>query len=146
MLFIFTGIVSGIISGLGMGGGTILIIILTNFFDFSQHTAQASNAIFFIPTSIAALIIHFKENNIEKRIVLKMIPLAILGAGVGAFLSSKISAEKLRVYFGIFLLVIAMYEIVIIVKNKIQNNKKNDVNKIYFFKTLFDKKKHMKGE
>ena len=38
-----------------MGGGTILILILTLFGNVEQHIAQATNLIFFIPTSIAAI-------------------------------------------------------------------------------------------
>ena len=42
-----TGFVSGIVSGTGMGGGTILILVLSVFLGIEQHTAQATNLIFF---------------------------------------------------------------------------------------------------
>ena len=48
---ILIGLISGIISGTGMGGGTILIFLLTFICNIEQHTAQATNLIFFIPTS-----------------------------------------------------------------------------------------------
>ena len=146
MFLTLTGIISGIVSGLGMGGGTILIIILTNFFEFNQHTAQASNILFFIPTSIAAIFIHFKQKNIEKKLIYKMTPIAALGGAFGACLTTKIPSENLRKYFGIFLLLIGAYEIVILVKNKIQENEeiKNSIKKI--FSKIFKKSKKMKGE
>ncbi|MBR4111388.1 MAG: sulfite exporter TauE/SafE family protein [Clostridia bacterium] len=124
MFLTLTGIISGIVSGLGMGGGTILIIILTNFFEFNQHTAQASNILFFIPTSIAAILVHLKAKDLEKKIILKMAPIAVAGGAFGAYMSAKIPSENLRKYFGIFLLLIGMYEIVKLVKNKIQENEK----------------------
>ncbi len=50
------GIVAGIVSGTGMGGGTILIFLLTFMLGIEQHIAQATNLIFFIPTAIVAII------------------------------------------------------------------------------------------
>lgn len=146
MFLTLTGIISGIVSGLGMGGGTILIIILTNFFEFNQHTAQASNILFFIPTSIAAILVHLKEKDLEEKIILKMAPIAALGGAFGAYISSKIPSENLKIYFGIFLLTIGTYEIVILVKNKIQENEKIKSNIRRFFGEIFSKKKKMKGE
>ena len=55
MKLILIGIISGIVTGMGMGGGSILILILTAFMSVNQHTAQATNLIFFIPTSISAI-------------------------------------------------------------------------------------------
>ncbi|MBQ9267156.1 MAG: sulfite exporter TauE/SafE family protein [Clostridia bacterium] len=117
-MLILTGMVSGIISGMGMGGGTILIIILTNIFKVEQHIAQANNLIFFIPTSIAAIYVHSKNKNMDKKIVMKMLPTGIIGAMIGASISAKMEGENLKKFFGIFLLCIGVYEIVITVKNK----------------------------
>ena len=50
MAEILMGLVSGIVSGTGMGGGTILIFLLTFIMGIEQHIAQATNLIFFIPT------------------------------------------------------------------------------------------------
>ena len=47
-LLFLIGLVSGIISGMGIGGGTILIPALSIFFDYEQHTAQNFNLIYFI--------------------------------------------------------------------------------------------------
>lgn len=68
MIKILIGFISGIISGTGMGGGTILILCLTLFLGFNQKIAQATNIIFFIPTSIAAIYINIKEKNIDFKV------------------------------------------------------------------------------
>ena len=57
---ILIGIISGIFSGVGMGGGTILIFLLTMFLDLEQHIAQATNLIYFVPTAISAKIINYR--------------------------------------------------------------------------------------
>ena len=65
MAEILMGLVSGIVSGTGMGGGTILIFLLTFIMGIEQHIAQATNLIFFIPTSIVAIIVNLKNKNNE---------------------------------------------------------------------------------
>lgn len=108
-----------------MGGGTILIIILTNLLGIDQHIAQASNIVFFIPTSITAIMVHIKDKDVDKKTVYKMALFGVIGGVIGSYISGIIDAENLKKYFGIFLLLIATYEISITVKNKIKekNNK-----------------------
>ena len=60
MIEILTGFVSGIISGIGMGGGTILILCLSIFLGIKKKIAQGINLVFFIPTSIAAIFVNIK--------------------------------------------------------------------------------------
>lgn len=62
---ILIGIISGVISGIGIGGGTVLIYFLTNIFGIEQHIAQSTNLIFFIPTSISAIFVNIKNKNIN---------------------------------------------------------------------------------
>ena len=58
---IIIGLISGIVGGLGMGGGTILILLLTLISNVEQHIAQGINVIFFVPTAIAAIIMMVKN-------------------------------------------------------------------------------------
>ena len=69
MKFFFTGLISGIISGMGIGGGTILIPAITFLSDITQKQAQSINLICFLPTAAAALFIHAKNKNIETKIL-----------------------------------------------------------------------------
>ena len=68
MIEIFIGIVAGIVGGLGMGGGTVLILFLSLFLGIEQHIAQATNIIFFIPTAITAIIVNLKNKNINLKV------------------------------------------------------------------------------
>ena len=54
-----TGLISGTVSGTGMGGGTILILVLSVFLGIEQHVAQATTLVFLVPTSISAIIVSF---------------------------------------------------------------------------------------
>ena len=126
MDLILIGVLSGIITGIGMGGGSILILILTTFMAVEQHTAQAANLIFFVPTSITAIIVHFINGNVEKRIGKKLLYTIIIGAIGGAYLTSIMTSDNLRRYFGIFLLIVGILEIITTIK-KVYRNKREEI-------------------
>lgn len=125
---IVTGLISGTVSGTGMGGGTILILVLSIFLGVEQHTAQATNLVFFIPTSISAIIVSIKSKLIEWKIGITLAISGVVGAIIGANISAKMGVKSLKRYFGIFLAGIAIYEIYSIIKEykkqKYTNNKK----------------------
>ena len=99
---IIIGLVSGIVSGTGMGGGTILIFLLTYISGLEQHIAQATNLIFFIPTSIVAIIVNIKNKNIRFRVATMISVFGILGAIIGANLSIHTNVYKLKNYLEFF--------------------------------------------
>ena len=111
MIEILIGIISGIVSGIGMGGGTILIFLLEIVLGLEHHIAQASNLMFFIPTSISAIIVNIKNKNIDFTLMVIIIIFGIIGAIIGAKLAAFTSVKDLKRYFGIFLLFIAIHEI-----------------------------------
>lgn len=108
---IIIGAISGIFSGVGMGGGTILIFLLTTFLNLEQHIAQATNLIYFVPTAISAIIVNYKEKNIDIKLARITSLYGIIGAIIGAIISINTDVNKLRKFFGIFLAIIAIHEI-----------------------------------
>ena len=116
MAEIIIGLISGIISGTGMGGGTILIFLLSFVMGIEQHIAQATNLIFFVPTSIMAIIVNIKNKNIDLKLGILISIFGVLGAIVGANISVNMDVQSLRKYFGVFLAIIAIHEIYTIVK------------------------------
>ncbi len=120
---ILIGIISGIVSGTGMGGGTILIFCLTFFMGIEQHMAQATNLIFFIPTSIVAIIVNIRNKNINLKLAIIISIFGILGAIIGAEISVHINVDILRKCFGAFLALVAINEIYSITKE--YKNSKN---------------------
>lgn len=116
MAEILIGIVAGIVSGTGMGGGTILIFLLTFMLGVEQHIAQATNLIFFIPTAIVAIIVNLKNKNIDLKLAIFISIFGILGAIIGANISVHIDVGILKKCFGIFLSFITANEIYSIFK------------------------------
>ena len=130
MLEIIIGIISGIFSGIGMGGGTILIFLLSVFLGVEQHVAQATNLIYFIPTSISAILINYKEKNIDKKLALNISRVGVIGAIIGALISTNINVQILKKLFGIFLVIITIHEIYTLIKEYKQNKKSNNNNSL----------------
>ena len=128
MLEILTGFISGIVSGTGMGGGTILILCLSIFLGIDQKIAQATNLIFFIPTSIAAIYINIKEKKINFKVAKIIIFFGIIGAIIGAIIAQNMNTKLLKKSFGIFLAFISIHEIYVILK-MYKNRKNNNTNK-----------------
>ena len=105
------GFCSGIISGMGIGGGTILIPALLFFTDITQQQAQGVNLIYFVPTAITALITHQKKGNLDWKTARPLAVLGLAGAATGAFLAVSLESEILRRIFGGFLFLMGLSEI-----------------------------------
>ncbi len=123
-LFILAGLAGGLVGGMGMGGGTLLVPILTIFMGLSQHLAQGLNLLVFIPTGIVAIIIHAKNKLLDYKTFFYIIIPAV-GTSVGfAFLANSITSEVLSVIFACFLLVIGVAMLTLAIVNTVKNNKK----------------------
>ena len=126
MTEILIGIVSGIVSGTGMGGGTILIFLLSFILGIEQHTAQATNLIFFIPTSIVAIIVNLKNKNIDTKQAIIISIFGVLGAIIGANIAIYMDVKILKKGFGIFLIFVTINEIYSIIKLYKKDKKTNN--------------------
>ena len=105
------GLLCGIISGFGIGGGSLLMVWMTAVAALDQKTAQGINLLYFLPTSIGALIFHIKNKMICWKAV---IPAAICGcitAALAAWLSASMDVTLLRKLFGGYLLIIGCMEV-----------------------------------
>ena len=126
MTEILIGIASGIVAALGMGGGTVLILLLGIFSEMNQHLIQGTNLIFFIPTSITAIYMNIKNKTIDYRKSKIIIFSGIIGAYIGSKLSFKFESDNLKKYFGIFLLFIAVFELYSLIKQYKLDKKENN--------------------
>ena len=104
MVEILVGLVSGIVSGMGRGGGSILILLLSLFVGVEQHVAQATNLVFFIPTAFVAIIINAKQKYIDYKTAIPVVIMGVIGAIIGAMVATKMDVVHLKKYFGYFLL------------------------------------------
>lgn len=129
--FVLAGLVSGVLGGMGMGGGTLLIPILTLFLGLEQHMAQGINLLVFIPMGIIAIIIHICNKLIDYRIFLWLVIPAVITSLVASSLSSKLNSGVLHTIFGIFLIAVAVYELIVAIYRTVHRKKPVLKNKIY---------------
>lgn len=111
ILSILAGLICGVLSGFGIGGGSLLMVWMTAVMSMEQQSAQTINLLYFLPTAAAALIFHFKNKQICKKAI---IPAALCGcaaAAGGAFLATAIEPGLLRKLFGGFLLLVGVSEV-----------------------------------
>ena len=111
MVLMGLGFLCGIISGMGIGGGTVLIPALTLLRDVSQQQAQGVNLLYFVPTALLALRSHYKQGNLETGILKPLIPPGLVAAALGAWAAVGLENEWLRRGFGVFLLGMGVCEI-----------------------------------
>lgn len=126
MIEILIGMFSGVFSGVGMGGGTILIFLLTTFAGLEQHIAQATNLIYFVPTAISAIIVNYREKNVDTKLAVFISICGVMGAIIGAIISVNTDVQRLRKLFGIFLAIIAIHEIYTLFKEYKERKKRHN--------------------
>lgn len=118
---IIAGLVGGTVGGMGMGGGTLLIPILTIFLAFSQLQAQGVNLIAFIPMSVVAIIMHTKNHLIKFKDTWL---LALIGAGtsfLSALIATNLNNTILKKLFAIFLIGLGIWQAVQLIKEYKKN-------------------------
>ncbi len=111
MLLFLTGLASGIITGMGIGGGTILIPALALVSSLTQQQLQGVNLVVFLPAALAALVIHRKKGSVDTGQAKPLILFGLIGAAAGAFLALRLDPSLLRKFFALFLLLIGCFEL-----------------------------------
>ncbi|MCI8369812.1 MAG: sulfite exporter TauE/SafE family protein [Clostridia bacterium] len=108
ILYLAAGFFAGLLGGMGMGGGTVLIPVLTIFLGVEQHVAQATNLIAFLPMAAFSLKVH-KERGLLKTdgVWWVVVPALLLSVASGT-LASVLPAEVLKKLFGAFLIILAV--------------------------------------
>ena len=122
IFYALSGLAAGVLGGMGMGGGTLLIPMLTLLLNVPQHTAQAINLISFIPMAAVALALHIKNKLVDFKGVLWIILPGIAYAAVFGYIARSVSGEVLRKIFGGFLVLLSVVQFF---SNKIAKGEKS---------------------
>lgn len=109
---IIAGFLSGLIGGLGLGGGAVLLMYLRIFESMEQIKAQGINLLFFIPIAVVALIIYIKKGIIEWRTVLTFSFCGVLGTALGIWLTGVIGNNVLGRIFSVILIIMGISQII----------------------------------
>ena len=105
------GAATGVLSGFGVGGGSLLLIYMTSFAGVPQTLAQGVNLLYFLPTAATALPAHLKNGNVEKRAQLPANAAGLACSALTAWAATALDVDILRRCFGGFLILIGLREL-----------------------------------
>ena len=98
------GLGAAVLSAWGVGGGTLLLLVMTLLLGVDLRTAQGVNLLFFLPTALSALLLHAKNGYLDKPTLKAAVPPAVAAALAGAWIATAVDVEVLRKPFGVYLL------------------------------------------
>ena len=110
-LAVLAGGLCGLLSGLGVGGGTLLLLCLGAFFGFDQLAAQGINLLYFLPTALAATLQHRKQGLVDKQVVLPATLAGLATALPAALAATFLDTALLHKLFSILLLLVGLKEL-----------------------------------
>ena len=103
-IVLLVGTVLGFLSGLGIGGGSLLILWLTMVRGMEQSTARLINLLFFIPSALIACLFRLKQGKLKIGSVIPAILAGCIAAGFFSWFSYRLDVELLKKLFGVILL------------------------------------------
>ena len=109
-LAIAVGLLTGIISGFGIGGGSLLVVYLTAVMAVDQYTAGGINLVYFLCCAPTALVSHIRARRVEWQAVWWSALFGVITAVLAAWLASVMDAALLRRLFGFLLLYVGFRE------------------------------------
>lgn len=105
------GAATGVLSGFGVGGGTLLLVYMTAFAGVEQRLAQGVNLLYFLPAGLMALPAHRRNGYIEKAALLPAVGTGLLCAALSAWAATAMEVGLLRKFFGAFLIAVGLAEL-----------------------------------
>ena len=111
-LLMISGFVGGILGGMGLGGGTLLIPILTVLLKIPHRMAAWVNLVVFLPMAAVSLIVHVKNKMVDRSSFVYLLSFAMVGEIPALFFAGKSSERGLRVGFGCFLILLGALSLI----------------------------------
>lgn len=108
---LLAGAVTGILSGFGVGGGTLLLVYMTAFAGVEQRLAQGINLLYFLPAALLSLPAHIKNGYIQRSVLVPAISAGLVCAALAAWIATGMDTALLKKLFGGFLMVIGASEL-----------------------------------
>ena len=104
-------IILGFLAGLGVGGGSLLMLWLTIVVGFPYPQARIINLLFFLPSALIATIFHRKQGTVNLKKIQPAILSGCIAATVFSYLGNKMDTELLKKCFGALLLLTGLKEL-----------------------------------
>lgn len=117
---ILVGTVLGFLSGLGVGGGSLLMLWLTLVLEMDHPQARLLNLLFFLPAAIISTLFRWKQGKLDLKQILPAVIAGCATAALFSWISFAIDINKIKKLFGILLLLTGLRELFYKPKSKKQ--------------------------
>ena len=104
-------VVLGFLSGLGTGGGSLLILWLVMVVGVEHLTARTINLLFFLPAAAIGCLFHYKKGTLDLKKILPAVAAGSISAGLITYLSADWNVGLLKKGFGILLIFTGIREL-----------------------------------
>lgn len=101
----------GFLAGLGVGGGSLLILWLTLVLQFAYPQAKVLNLLFFLPSAVISSIFRWKQGSLPVKQVVPAILVGCFAAVICGWFGTQIHTAYLRKIFGALLLLTGIREL-----------------------------------
>lgn len=108
---VLVGILLGFLSGLGIGGGSLLMLWLTLVLGMDHTSARGINMLFFIPSALIACLFRWKQGALKWKQVLPAIIAGCAAAAGFSWLSMYLDTAAIKKLFGILLITTGLREL-----------------------------------
>ena len=112
LIALIVGTILGFLSGLGIGGGSLLILWLTLVNGMEQEMARSVNLLFFLPAAVVACYYRKKQGTLDVKKMLPAIAAGCIGAVLGTRLGGNLDTSLLKTFFGGLLIIVGVKEII----------------------------------
>lgn len=110
-IMLLIGAALGFLSGLGVGGGSLLMLWLTLVLSMDHDAARSINLMFFIPSALIASFFRWKQGALHLKSIWPGIIAGCTSAAIFSFLSRTIDLSLIKKLFGILLLLTGLREL-----------------------------------
>lgn len=111
IMSILIGAVLGTLAGLGVGGGSLLMLWLTAVLNMEHPQARTINLLFFLPCALIATLFRWCQGAVNIKAVIPAILAGCVCAVLGTWLSGHIHLELLKKLFGCLLVITGIREL-----------------------------------
>lgn len=109
ILFVATAL--GFLAGIGVGGGSLLVLWVTLVMNMEHNSARLLNLLFFLPSAIIASFFHRKQGRLDFKKILPAVIGGCIAAGLFSFIGKQLDTAFLKKLFGVLLLVTGLREL-----------------------------------
>ena len=111
LIAFFAAVFCGTLAGMGLGGGSLLILFLTGIAGFDPASARSINLLFFLPAALLSTLSHMRNGALPTKKVMPAVWAGITFAALFSCISGALDIRHLQKLFGVLLLATGLKEL-----------------------------------